>query len=79
MKLVPNWRQAYKWFSVRLILVLAALPEVWTWLPMEWRQSLPEDTLKWLCGIVGILAVYARVVSQSKETPSYDPKPDKDV
>lgn len=35
MKLVENWRQAHKWFSVHLIIVLAALPEVWTWLPME--------------------------------------------
>ena len=79
MKLVENWKQAHRWFSVHLIIVLAALPEVWTWLPMEWKQSLPPDTLKWVCGVVGILAVYARVVSQTKKVPSDDPKLDKDV
>lgn len=79
LKLVENWRQAHKWFSVHLIIVLAALPEVWTWLPMEWKQSLPPDTLKWLCGIVGVLAVYARVVSQQKKVPSDDKKPDSEV
>lgn len=79
MKLVENWKQAHRWFSVHLIIVLAALPEVWTWLPMEWKQSLPPDTLKWVCGVVGILAVYARVVSQIKKVPPDDPKLDKDV
>jgi hypothetical protein len=79
MKLVDNWKQAHRWFSVHLIIVLAALPEVWTWLPMEWKQSLPPDTLKWVCGVVGILAVYARVVSQTKKVPLDDPKPDKEV
>lgn len=79
MKLVENWKQAHRWFSVHLIIVLAALPEVWTWLPMEWKQSLPPDTLKWVCGVVGILAVYARVVSKTKKVPPDDPKLDKDV
>lgn len=79
MKLVENWKQAHRWFSVHLIIVLAVLPEVWTWLPMEWKQSLPPDTLKWVCGVVGILAVYARVVSQTKKVPPDDPKLDKDV
>ena len=79
MKLVENWKQAHRWFSVHLIIVLAALPEVWTWLPIEWKQSLPPDTLKWVCGVVGILAVYARVVSQTKKVTPDDPKLDKDV
>lgn len=79
MKLVENWRQAHKWFSVHLIIVLAALPEVWTWLPMEWKQSLPPGTLKWLCIVVGALALYARVISQQKKVPPDDQKPDTEV
>lgn len=79
MKLVDNWKQAHKWFSVHLIIILASLPEVWTWLPNEWKQSLPPDTLKWLCGVVGVLAVYARVISQQKKAPTDDQKSDTDL
>lgn len=43
------------------------------------ETSLPPDSLKWLCGVVGVLAVYARVVSQQKKVPPDDKKPDTEV
>lgn len=79
MKLVENWKHFYKWYSTHLIILLAALPEVWAWLPMEWKAALPDGTLKWLCIVVGGLALSARVLSQSKKAYTDDPKPDKDV
>lgn len=68
MKLVENWKKAYKWFSIHFIMLLAAIPAVWESLPDSWKASLPVDTLAWITGFIGILGVYARLISQDKRT-----------
>lgn len=72
MKLVTNWKSAWRWFSVHLILFLAVVPEVWLYLPAEWKQSLPSDFLSKLTMVVGGLAVFARMVSQEKKVKPDD-------
>jgi hypothetical protein len=65
MKLVPNWKDAWKWFSVQLALVGAALqgailafPSLKDWL---------GDTVSHVAGVVMLLGlVAARLVDQSK-------------
>lgn len=70
LKLVENWNKAYKWLSVHFIILLAAIPAVWETLPSEWKASVPSDTLAWVTGVVGVLGVYARLVSQDKGKPN---------
>lgn len=65
MKLVPNWRQAWKWFSIQIAAVGAALqatilafPNVKDWL---------GDTVVHSAGLVMLFGlVAARLVDQSK-------------
>lgn len=38
MKLVADWKDAWRWFSVQALGVLAALPLVYATLPIEWQE-----------------------------------------
>jgi hypothetical protein len=65
MRLVPNWRQCWKWFSVQIAIVGAALqaavlafPDLKDWL---------GDTVTHLAGLVMLFGlVAARLVDQKK-------------
>lgn len=65
MKLVPNWRQAWKWASVQIAIVggamqaaILAFPDLKDWL---------GDTITHLAGLMMLVGlVAARLVDQSK-------------
>lgn len=42
MKLVPDWKEAWRWHSTRAFAALAALPLVWSQLPPDVTDMLPE-------------------------------------
>lgn len=67
MKLVDNWKQAWKWYSVHIMLVIVALPEIWGYFPLEWRESLPPSTFKYMMMFLGGSAIAARLFSQEKK------------
>lgn len=70
MKLIPEWRQCHKFWSLRLQVlgvfllgVLQAFPEVvahvWLVLPAEIHSAIPDTTLRWIgyaCLAAGIIA-----------------------
>lgn len=65
MKLIPEWRRAWRMLTVQI----GALAVVWVALPAETQASLlrlaglSEDQLP---GLVGVLVILARLVSQPK-------------
>ena len=75
MKLIPQWREWHRFWSVRLqllgaaILTLAletpnALLTVWSMVPADLRAELPEGTGKWIGIAVIALGIIARLVQQ---------------
>ncbi|MGQ6545475.1 DUF7940 domain-containing protein [Serratia sp. IR-2025] len=66
MKLVENWKSAWKWYSVHIMVVIVALPEIWGYFPQEFKESLPPHALTGLTTFLGISAIVARLVSQEK-------------
>ncbi len=69
MKLVDNWKQAWKWFSMWAFGVIAAIPTVWLSLPEDTKKMIPDSWEKWI--FVGIAAVSViggagRVIDQGK-------------
>lgn len=54
MRLVPDWREAWRWHSVQIMAVLAVLPSVWAALPPDVKAWVPES---WQLPIFGLLAV----------------------
>jgi hypothetical protein len=60
MKLIDEWKQAYKYLTVQLTIGLGALSVAYEYLP-EMKQILPDGWYKY--GLMAILI--ARVIQQS--------------
>jgi hypothetical protein len=84
MKLVPDWKEGWKWFSVwamALAASLQVLPELWLVLPQEWKGSINQEYLHWVTIAVlfgGILGRFIdqgnrHVVSSGSEDPGGTP------
>lgn len=64
MKLVPDWRRAWRWFSVQALAVLAALPVAWAELPPDVQAMLPEAWRPWLLAGLALAGLVGRLVDQ---------------
>lgn len=64
MKLVENWKEAWRWYSMRAAAIGAGVLSAWPMLPDEWKAALPEWSLSAL-GVATLLTVaVGRVVDQ---------------
>lgn len=68
MKPVPDWREAWKWWSVQIPTLLAALGPAWLMLPQELKDQIPVDWLPYISPVVLIGIVVARVIDQGDQT-----------
>lgn len=64
MKLVENWKQAWRWFSVQAFGAVVALPLVWQALPPDVKAFLPDGWQPYV--LVGIAAagILGRLIDQ---------------
>ena len=60
--LIPDWKTSYKYLTVQLALVLAALSELYNYMPML-QDLLPHNYVT----ILSLAIVVARVVSQARK------------
>lgn len=77
MKLVPNWRQCFKFWSVRLGMLgtaltglLVAFPEAalhaWSLLPGDMKAFIPQQYMPFIGVGVFALSILARLIKQPK-------------
>jgi len=64
MKLIPDWRKAYRYVTVQAATGLLALSMCYDYLPAL-REFIPDNYVK----IVAVVIIVARVISQTKTTP----------
>ena len=64
MKIVSDWKQAWKWFSVQAFVVIALLPMVWAELPQDVKAMLPPEWRPWVFSIIALAGVLGRVKDQ---------------
>lgn len=60
VKLVENWKSAWKWISMQFI-VLAA---VWEGLPFEAKAVIPAEAQGWITLVLLLLAAVGRMIDQ---------------
>lgn len=67
MKLVDNWRAAWKWFSVQAMALAIAVQATWANLPPDLKHSVPDAYVTY--GTLALLAlgIIGRLVSQASE------------
>ena len=70
MRLVPDWREAWKWFSVQAMAILAALPVVWMSLPADLKAHVPNEWGLVIFIIVAIGGIGGRVIDQKPKAPT---------
>lgn len=65
MKLIPNWRRAWRMFSVQAMTLAAALQGTWAMLPEDLKAALPPT----LVPVVSIALLLAGVVGRLVDQP----------
>lgn len=66
MRLVPDAKKAWKWFSVQAGMIVVALPVAWSVMPEDIKAFIPESWLPFIVGAVGLAVIFGRIVDQSK-------------
>jgi hypothetical protein len=70
MKLVENWKQAWRWFSVQALAAVVALPIVWPLLPADVRGWMPDAWEPYALMVVAAGGIIGRLVDQKKAPPA---------
>lgn len=66
MKFVPDWRSAWRWFSVQALAIVAILPLVWAGIPSDAKSWVPESWHIWIFVIIGAGGIIGRLIDQNK-------------
>jgi hypothetical protein len=64
MKLIPNWKDAWRMDSVRVFAVIAALPVIWAQIPPETKALIPPGWMPYILGGLGVIGVVVRLRDQ---------------
>lgn len=76
VRLVDDWRDWWRWHSTKMIVILGAFPavfpEIWTALPQEFKDALPEGWMKWISLGLMFIALYTRMTVQVKKVKKDD-------
>lgn len=66
MKLVPDWKKAWRWHSNRAMGAIAAMPLVWVSLPADLKKTVPPEWLPWIAAVVAVAGIVGRLMDQDK-------------
>lgn len=67
MKLVENWREAYKWVSVHCMVVAGAIQGAWVYIPEDMKANVPHHLINGLTVALMVLGVVGRIKKQAKD------------
>lgn len=65
MKLVSNWKRAWRWISVQAMVLAGALQGAWMFVPDELRASIPPGVVQGFTIVLLVLGVMGRLVDQT--------------
>lgn len=66
MKLVSEWKKAYRWFSVQIMGLIAAIGIAWPLMPDDLKAYVPENVLP-IISVLAFVGILSRVVKQGRE------------
>lgn len=73
INLVDDWRNAWKWISVRSMVVAAAIQGTWIFIPEDMRDAIPHGIVSGLT--IGLLAlgIAGRLIKQGDANVANNP------
>jgi hypothetical protein len=63
-KLVPNARRAWRWFSMQMMALAAAVQVAWEALPPDALAVIPADVRGYITLVLVLLAMVGRMIDQ---------------
>lgn len=66
MKLVDDWKSAWRWFSMHALVLAGIIPTVWAELPPDLKASIPPGMMGAITAVIAACGVIGRLVNQSK-------------
>ena len=66
MRMIENWRKAYRMLSVQAMALATAIQGTWMTIPDDMKASIPAQAVHWIT--MGLLAfgIFGRLVDQPK-------------
>lgn len=72
IRLVEDWKKAWRWFSVQAFLLLGAAGPVWAMIPADWRAAVPSAWLGIAAAVLAVIGIAGRVIDQTKPADGAD-------
>ena len=69
MKLITNWRKAYKMLSVQAMALATAIQGTWAVLPDDMKTTIPPQAVQWITMGLLVFGIVGRLVAQPKVHP----------
>lgn len=66
MNLIPNWRRAWRMFSVQSMALAAAIQGTWPLLPDDLKATLPTTLVHWVSVGLLLAGIAGRLIDQPK-------------
>lgn len=67
MKLVDDWKHAWKWLSVNCMVVATAVQGAWMYIPADMRTKFPSEGVHILTIFLLVAGVAGRLVKQGRQ------------
>lgn len=65
MKLVPEARRAWRWFSVQAMTLAGSLQGAWLAVPDDLRANVPKHLVHWITIALLVAGIVGRLVQQT--------------
>lgn len=66
MKLVSEWRKAWRMFSVQAMLVASAIQGAWEFIPPDLKDQIPAGWVHWITVALLVFGIAGRLIEQPK-------------
>lgn len=66
MRMIAEWRRAWRWFSVQAMALAAALQGAWAALPDDMKQHVPAGVVAFATMALLLLGIAGRLVLQAR-------------
>lgn len=66
MKLIPEWREAWRMNSMQIYAVIAAIPLIWMELPQEVKDIIPPTWQPYILAGIAVAGMIGRLRDQTK-------------
>ena len=64
MKLVPDWRKAWRWLSVQAMALQGIVAVSWISVPDDMRAAVPPQWLAFAAIVLTVFGIVGRVIKQ---------------